>query len=262
MGDEFLRRQVPVLGKAVHRLGLALNYGIDAKGVEAAFERGVNYVFWTPNRTGAATPALKAALARDRERFVVATGPTIGFLGGGVRRGAEKLLKLLGTDYLDVFELFWLGVTSALTDGTVEALSRLKEEKKIRAIGCSIHNRVRAGKLALESPIDLFMLRYNAAHPGAERDVFPHLSRRHPAVVAYTATSWRKLLSRPKGWDGPVMTPADCYRFCLTNPNVDIALCGPKDRAQLEENLDGLAKGPLTAEEEAWMRRFGAAVHG
>ena len=35
------------------------------------------------------------------------------------------------------------------------------------------------------------MIRYNAAHPGAERDIFPHLEARRPAVVAYTATSWR-----------------------------------------------------------------------
>jgi aryl-alcohol dehydrogenase-like predicted oxidoreductase len=262
MSDDFLERQVPVLGKKVHRLGLAMNYGIDAGGMSAAIDHGVNYFFWTPFRTGAVTPVLKAALARDREKYVVATGPTLGFFDGGVRRGAEKLLKLLGTDYLDVFQLFWVGVTSAITQGTLEALARLKEEKKIRAIGVSIHDRARAGRLAEDSPIDLFMLRYNAAHPGAERDVFPHLAKRHPAVTAYTATSWQKLLKRPKKWDGPAMTPADCYRFCLSNPNVDVTLCGPKTRAQLEENLTGLAKGPLSADEDAWMRRFGKAVHG
>jgi len=262
MGEEFLKRQIPRLGKTVHRLGLAMNYGIDADGVSAAFDRGVNYVFWTPTRTRATTPVLKAALARDREKYVVATGPTLGYFGGGVRRGAEKLLALLGTDYLDVFQLFWLGVTSAITPGTLEALARLKEEKKIRAIGVSIHDRPRAARLAEDSPIDLFMLRYNAAHPGAESDIFPHLSKRHPAVVAYTATSWRKLLKRPRKWEGPLMTPSDCYRFCLSNKNVDVTLCGPKTRAQLEENLDGLAKGPLSGEEDSWMRRFGNAVHG
>ncbi len=61
---------------------------------------------------------------------------------------------------------------------------------------------MRAGQLAEESPLDLFMIRYNAAHPGAERDIFPHLARRQPAVVAYTATSWRKLLKAPSKWDG------------------------------------------------------------
>lgn len=56
------------------------------------------------------------------------------------------------------------------------------------------------------------------------------------------------------------MTAPDCYRFCLSSPHVDVVLCGPKDRAQLEENLRGLQKGPLSAEEDAWMWRFGAAV--
>ena len=38
---------------------------------------------------------------------------------------------------------------------------------------------------------------YNAAHPGAEMDIFPHYAARRPLTVAYTATSWRKLLKKP-----------------------------------------------------------------
>ena len=105
------------------------------------------------------------------------------------------------------------------------------------------------------------MIRYNAAHPGAEREIFPNLRERRPTVLAYTATSWRKLLQRPKGWDGPVMTAGDCYRFQLSSPHVDLALTGPASRAELEANLDALAKGPLAADEEKWMRAFGHAVH-
>ena len=106
------------------------------------------------------------------------------------------------------------------------------------------------------------MIRYNAAHPGAESDVFPHLARRHPAVVAYTATSWRKLLRAPSGWDGPVMTAGDCYRFCLSSPHVDVVLTGPKDVGQLRENLAALERGPLSDDEQRWMREFGRKVHG
>lgn len=259
---DFLSRPLPRVGKTVHRLGLACNYGIDADGFRCALDAGINYFFWTPFRTAKVTPLLREALSRDRERHVVASGPLNGYFAGGVRRSAEKILRMLGTDYIDVFQLFWLGIGSALTRGTVEELEALKREGKIRAIGISIHNRARAGRLAVDSPIDLFMIRYNAAHPGAERDIFPHLEARHPAVVSYTATSWRKLLKRPRGWDGPVMTPADCYRFCLSNPHVDLALTGPATKEQLQENLAGLAKGPLTADEEEWMRRFGKAVHG
>jgi len=260
--SDFAHRELPAVKKTAFRVGLACNFGIDARAAEAAFERGVNLVYWTTFRTGGVRPAVKAALNRDRERMILVTGTSIGWFGFNVRNAAESMLRKLETEYIDVFLIHWVGVTGALTDATLDRLVELKASGKVRAIGISIHDRERAGRLALESPLDLFMLRYNAAHPGAERDVFPHLARRKPSVLAYTATSWRRLLSKPSGWDGPVMTAGDCYRFCLSSPHVDVVLCGPKNVAELQQNLDAVARGPLSAEEDGWMRRFGAAVHG
>jgi predicted aldo/keto reductase-like oxidoreductase len=265
----FTRRMVPALGRPVFRLGLACNYGIDAPGFERALERGMDYVFWTSRRTGHLRESLRKALRERRERLSVATGPSVGFFAGNVRRGTERLLRSLGTDYIDALHLFWLGVGSAWTPRTIDELAKLKAEGKIRAIAISIHDRERAGRLLADSPIDLFMIRYNAAHPGAERDIFPHRpgateqkGRSSPAIVAYTATSWRKLLKAPRGWNGPVMTAGDCYRFCLSSPHVDLTLAGPRTWAQLQEALDALDKGPLSAGEDRWMREFGHAVHG
>ncbi len=257
---DFLHRDVKALGRKVFRLGLAANYGIEEPAIRAALERGIEYLFLT--QRGKLLAPLRDALKRDRARYVVAALPTVAWFGGSVRRGAERTLKKLGTEYLDVYQLGWLGVTSAWTDGTLAELRHLKESGKVRALGVSIHDRVRAGKLAEDSPLDMLMIRYNAAHPGAEHDIFPHLARRNPMVVAYTATSWRKLLKRPRGWDGPVMTAGDCYRWCLSNPNVDVVLTGPASGKQLDENLAAIAKGPLGDEEMKWMRDFGRAVHG
>ncbi len=259
---DFLHRDVQAFGKRAFRLGLSASFGLDDSGVRAAIDRGMNYFFFNRAVWGRMGPGLRDAMKRDREKIIVASGPSIGFFGGSVRRGLEKVLKTLGTDYLDVYQLFWLGVGSAWNDATVAELVKLREEGKVRAIGVSIHDRARAGRLAEDSPLDLFMIRYNAAHPGAERDIFPHLEKRHPAVIAYTATSWRRLLKRPRGWDGPVMTAGDCYRYVLSDPHVDVALCGPSGVAQLDENLRALERGPLSDEERSWMTRFGHAVHG
>jgi aryl-alcohol dehydrogenase-like predicted oxidoreductase len=190
-----------------------------------------------------------------------------------VRRGVEKALRVLGTDYLDVYQLGWLGRMSRLTEGIQEAIRKLKDEGKIKAVGTSIHDRPRAGRLAHDSVLDAFMLRYNAKHPGAEQDVFPHLEARKPIVIAYTATSWRQLLRPIKGlemppWPGgaqvgetpPPLTAGLCYRFCLTGPHVHVALSGPRDRSQLDENLDALEAGPLSPDEEAWVREYGRRV--
>ena len=137
------------------------------------------------------------------------------------------------------------------------------DEGVIRFVGLTTHQRKLAARRAERKDVSLLMIRYNAAHPGAERDIFPHLTAARPRIVlAYTATRWRKLLKRPKGWEGPVMTAADCYRFCLSSPHVHAVLGGPKSLAQLDENLAGLHKGPVTEAEARWMREYGRIVHG
>jgi len=257
---DFTHRRLRGIDKQVFRLGLAANYGIEEAGIRGAFERGINYVYLTPR--GKMAKPLRDAITRDRDKLVIAAGPTVGYFGGSVRRSAERLLKKLGLDYIDVFQLMWLGVGSAWTAATERELRHLKESGKARALAVSIHDRERAGRLAKDSPLDLLMIRYNAAHPGAERDIFPHLAARNPNIVAYTATSWRKLLKRPKGWDRDPMTAGDCYRFCLSSPHVDVCLTGPATGAQLDDNLAAIERGPLTAEEATWMREFGRIVHG
>lgn len=160
---------------------------------------------------------------RDRARYVVATGPILGYFPGAVRRAAER---------------------------------------RLRALGVTTHDRPRAARLVEDSILDLLMIHYNAAHPGAEQDVFPHLARRRPAIVAYPATSWRKLMKRPRGWTGNVMRAGDCYRWVLASPHVDVVLTGPRTAAELRENLAAVDGGPLPDADIAWMRELGRAVHG
>lgn len=258
--DDFTCRKMPKLGRRLFRMGLSGSFDLDEAGCREALER-IQYVFWSPRMKGL-TPALREVLARDRERYAVSAGPLFGFFPGAIRRAAEGALRTLGVDYLDVFQLYWLGKMSAFTGVVQEEMVKLREEGKVRALGVSIHNRPRAGKLAEDSILDLLMIRYNAAHPGAEQDIFPHLEKLRPIVVAYTATAWRRLLRAPRGWKGRVATAGDCYRFCLTSPHVDMVLAGPRSAAELHENLAALDKGPLSPEEMVFMREFGHAVHG
>jgi aryl-alcohol dehydrogenase-like predicted oxidoreductase len=191
--------------------------------------------------------------------------------GWQVRRSVESALQKLDTDYLDVFKLGWLGRTSIYSKGIIDALLELKQEGKILAIGASIHDRKRAGRLALNSEIDLFMIRYNAKHPGAEQDIFPYLQKRNQAVVSYTSLAWGQLIKPLKGiimppwpggeiFNGPPLSPELCYRFVLTNPNVHVVLTGPQNREQLGQNLAAMKQGPLKPDELNWIRQYGQLV--
>jgi len=81
-------------------------------------------------------------------------------------------------------------------------------------------------------------------------------------VVCYTATRWGTLVD-PKNTPSGLRTPTavDCYRFVLTNPNVDVCLTGPATAEHMEANLEALELGPLSEEEMQWMRKVGDHVH-
>ena len=58
----------------------------------------------------------------------------------------------------------------------------------------------------------------------------------------------------------PPLTAGLCYRFVLSSPHVHATWTGPKTRAELDENLADLQKGPLMEAEEAWVRDYGRQV--
>jgi aryl-alcohol dehydrogenase-like predicted oxidoreductase len=143
---------------------------------------------------------------------------------------------------------------------------KLKEEGKVRFIGISSHDRPFLGRVAsgkIDLPVDLFHVRYNVVHRGAEKDIFPCLSKGNtPGIVVFTATSWRKPL---KSFNMPAgetpLTATECYRFVLSNPNVDVCITGPSNAIQMEANLTALVSGPLTDEEMIRAKRIGDHIY-
>jgi aryl-alcohol dehydrogenase-like predicted oxidoreductase len=153
----------------------------------------------------------------------------------------------------------------------VEASRKLKERGLARFLAVSTHTRNRVPAFASGPDFDVVHLRFNAAHPGAEKDIFPHLPRQgRPGLVAFTATSWGQLVGKPAflrpGRPLPsgeqVSTGAGCYRFVLTRPEVDVCVAGPANAEQMDQAMEALRLGPMTEDELAWMRRVGKAVAG
>ena len=146
-----------------------------------------------------------------------------------LRRTLEKRLRQIRTDYIDVFH--FLGVTrrAHFTPQVREELQAVRESGLVRAVSISTHDRKFAVELAREGVLDAMMIRYNAAHRGAETEIFPHLPESNPAVVGFTATRWTRLLRPPRGYpnEARVPTAGMCYRFVLSNPAVHVCLMAP-----------------------------------
>lgn len=255
-----------VLGRTgirVHRLGLAASYRPGERAVERALDEGINY-FFCFGIDGQMIRVLRRLPASRRDQVAIATGAyNYIYWRQPLRKTLEKRLKQLRTDRINVFH--FLGVTKPkdLTPRVRDQLAMLRADPRVRAVAISCHDRKLLGQLAAEGALDCLMIRYNAAHRGAETDIFPHLAAHDPGVVSYTATRWTYLLRRTKGWakDQPVPTAGQCYRFVLTNPAVDVCLTAPRSERQLVENLAAVRAGPLPEDELAFMRTFGDAVH-
>src|SRR4029453_15953577 len=114
--------------------------------------------------------------------------------------------------------------------------------------------------------LDTLMLRYNAAHRGAEREVFPVTDELGLPIIAYTALRWGALL-RPTPEDPPgfaVPAAPAWYRFALQSPSVGVVLAAPHHRAEIDEDLTVLDTGPLPAHEYERLAEHGRRVrkHG
>ena len=263
MASDFLHSTLGKTGWPVFRLGLSGSYRPGKEAILKAIDHGVNY-FFAYGFDGQTLKTLREVFKTRRDKLIVATGGYNFILWrANLRKVLEKRLKQLGTDHLDVFMFLGVMKPKHFPDSVREEMARLREEGKVRPIGISTHDRKLAGELAAQGAVDVLMIRYNAAHRGAEKDIFPHLAAHDPGLVSYTATRWRALLQRAKGWpkDKAVPTAGMAYRFVLSNPAVDLALTAPANMGQLEENLTEIAKGPLSAEEMAFMHEYGDLVH-
>jgi hypothetical protein len=251
--------------------------------VLAAFDAGINFFFITadmhwPTYEGT-REGVRRLLARRpevRDQFVVA-GVCYQWSPIYCHMPFEQLLaEIPGLDHLDVLVA---GTGHAKEYG--KRLPVYQEHRRdrflgARAIGTSFHDRPLALSAIRDRLIDIAFIRYNPAHPGALKDLFPHLNSVVPGLPE-PATGARTLVFNFKstvgyappsqleelGWKTdrswhPEIT--DLYRFALTRPEIDGILMKPQSSAEVEGIGRALARGPLTPEQEAYLLEVGARL--
>jgi aryl-alcohol dehydrogenase-like predicted oxidoreductase len=252
--------------------------------VKQALDLGVNFLD-TAQNYGTEPVVGKAIRGTARDKLVISTKKTLPSRDHAhpeeeVRRGLEQSLKLLDTDYIDVYHLHGVEPKDYpfAKEKLMPAMRRLKEEGKIRFIGVTEgfvqdpkHEMLR-GSLQ-EDLWDVVMVGYNLLNPSARDSVFPVTRRKQVGTLNMFAV--RRALSQPKrlkemvrdlverghiargavnsdepldfvlaGSDAETL-PEAAYRYCRHSSGVDVVLTGTGSPAHLRENIAAITKPPL-----------------
>lgn len=250
-------------GLSVSKLGLGSSFKAPTSAFLEAFDRGVNYFYWGSVRRDAMGRAIRE-IASDRRDQLVVMLQSYSRVGGLLTRFVERGLSALGLDHVDALLLGWHNKRPSRR--VLDAALELREKGRIGCIAVSTHHRRLLPTLLDDETYSIWHVRYNAVHRGAEREVFPCLDgrgvTRRPGLVTYTTTRWGDLCDPDKTPpDERTPTGADCYRFAISRPEVDLCLAGPDNAEQMKQALAALDQGPMDDEELAWMRRVGDHIY-
>jgi len=293
LGKTGLRVSVAGLGTGgFSRMGLKSGKTEDeaARLVLDAVALGINFIDTAPpyGTEGVVGKALKSL---PRDKVVVATKSTVRRDGEWwtperVVQSLDNSLCVLGTDYIDVFNLH--AVEPQMYDYAlntlVPALIAQKEKGKIRHIGLTENPIVDFTNAALKRALrddvwEVFMVGFHMMHQGARRNVFPltrekgvgtllmfavrsifadppRVAREMKALAAKgLVEKWLGESDDPLGFlihDGGAANMIEAaYRFARHEPGVDIVLFGTGDAEHLRTNIASLLKPPLPQPDQA-----------
>jgi len=195
--------------------GRDLWVGIDDRETVAAFEAALDAgitTFDTAEDYGAghSERMLARALGHRRDEIVLATKVSWDHLRADqVVEACERSLRNLGTDVIDLYQIHWpagtFGSERVPLAETMEALVRLRQAGKIRAIGVSNFDLPQLREACALGPVDCLQPPYSLLWRHAERELLP-LCRAHGVAVLAYAPLAQGLLT---GKIDPDHTPAE-----------------------------------------------------
>lgn len=248
-------------GLVVTRLGTGGAYCETADGYRTALDCGVNYMDTArAYRDGEDERVIGNAIQGRRHELILAT-KTPQRDAKGARRDLETSLRLLGTDYIDIYQLHHLNTEEERNralgaDGALEAVQKAREEGLIRFIGVTGHDWEQIGRAVATGFFDTVLCWYNCAMKEPENTVFPEARKYNTGVVIMNASRNDKL------FDGE-SAPAEeqFYRYVLSHESVGLTIMGLRNVPRFCRIASALSDyHTLTLEEKTEIEAYGARM--
>ncbi len=206
----------------------------------------------------------------------------------------DQSLERLGVDYVDLYQCHWPDPTTPLAE-TMEALNRIREEGKARAIGVSNFTPEMIAECLRHGPVVSDQPPYDMLNRGIEEELLPYCADNGVGVVVYSplhqglltgaVTMERTFAEGDQRNDKPWFRPENRRRvldflekvkpiarvhgrtlaqvavnWCLCQRGISAAIVGARNAEQVEENA-GSAGWSLSRDEVAQIRGWLEALN-
>lgn len=228
--------------------------------IKRAIEAGINYFDTTLVEEAQSLGVALKTLGKRREVHIAAeTLWPLKVLGGlprsrwrdAVLEMVENRLKVLQTDYIDVFNIHMPeeGYSRKAFEFLIETLSEVKAEGKIRAIGVATHKlNLLAELMRKYDCFDTVMVPYNYHRQKARETIFPLCRVLEVGVVVMKPFCWpyygiHFTYFCPADIDTRGYTPSQTsLKWILRSPEVSTVVPAMNSIKELEDNLGAFAK--------------------
>jgi len=234
---------LPVLGQGTWHMGQHRSERArEVAALQLGFDLGMTLVDTAEMyANGGSEVVVGEALRGRREQvFVVTKVLPENASRGGTLRAAERSLRRLATDWIDLYLLHWPGRHPI--EGTLESFDELRRAGKIRHYGVSnldLPQMQRAEKLPLGPNIVADQVLYNLGRRGVERGLLPWCVARGIVVMAYSPLEqgelWRKPSLREVARRHGCTLAQVALAWCVRQPGV-IAIPKAGDPRHVREN--------------------------
>ncbi len=152
-----------------------------------AYDKGITF-YDTANMYRDSESKIGQALSSLRDKIVLAT-KTIMRDAAGLRKQLERSLKMLQTDYIDLYQFHqvandeeWGKITK--DSGALNEASKAKKEGKIRFLGVTSHNLQMAVKLVKTGLFDTIQFPFNFIEPEAKDELHSYSRKKGLGIIA------------------------------------------------------------------------------
>jgi len=246
-------------GLTVTRLGTGGAYCESADGYRKALDAGVNYMDTArAYRDGEDEKVIGTAIKGQRDRLILAT-KTNKRDAKNARIDLETSLRLLGVDYIDIYQLHHLNTKgerdqALAPGGALEMAQKARDEGLIRFIGVTGHDWVEIQHAVDTGFFDTVLCWYNCAMKTPEATVFPAADKHNTGVVIMNASRNDRLFG-----DSDAPSPEQFYRYVLSHRSVNLTIIGLRDVERFHRIAEALSEQEtLTSEARADLERYGA----